>query len=75
MADLTRMTINLNRQAERALDDLAAASGLNRTDVINAALVLARLAARMSDPEGVLTILRPDGTPVVTMVPHIPAST
>jgi hypothetical protein len=58
---LTRTTVNLTAHTTRDLDNLAAATGLNRTDLINKAV---RLFAHLHPhlETGAVTILRPDGS-------------
>ena len=66
---LTRITFNATGRAVAAIDALAAASGDNRTDVINAALRLAATLLTLVQPNGTLHVLAPDGT---THVVHMP---
>ena len=58
---LTRITFNAPVRVVAAIDALSAASGDNRTDVINTALRLASTLLTLAQPNGTLHVLAPDG--------------
>jgi hypothetical protein len=59
---LTRMTVNLNRQAVQALEQVSAATGYSKTDTVNRALqVYAIVQSIMERDNGVLRVSHSDG--------------
>jgi hypothetical protein len=59
---LTRVTVNLNRQAVHALETVSDATGYSKTDTINRALqVYAIVQEIMARNDGVLQIRHADG--------------
>ncbi|GIJ48754.1 hypothetical protein Val02_56400 [Virgisporangium aliadipatigenens] len=59
---LTRMTVNLNRQAVQALEQVSSATGYSKTDSVNRALqIYAIIHAIMERNEGVLRVAHLDG--------------
>jgi len=60
---LTRMTVNLNRQAVQALDVLTDETGLSKTDAVNRALQIYRIVHQMVQGDGgALTVMHSDGS-------------
>lgn len=68
MSDLTRVTVNLRPRAMRALDALTADDNADRTDAVNAALVLVH-HLRTHAANGVLSVVGRDGTRVEVILP------
>jgi hypothetical protein len=59
---LTRVTVNLNRQAMQALEQIGSATGYSKTDVINRALQLYDLVQKiMERDDGALNVRHNDG--------------
>jgi hypothetical protein len=59
---LTRMTVNLNRQAVNALEQVSAATGYSKTDTVNRALqIYAIVQSIMERNNGVLRVAHTDG--------------
>ena len=54
---LTRVTVNLTPRAVVALDELAAAGPMSKTDAINRALRTAGRLVRHVDPQGAVVLL------------------
>jgi hypothetical protein len=59
---LTRVTVNLNRQAMQALDQVSAATGYTKTDTINRALQIYAIVQQiMERDEGTIRVMHLDG--------------
>jgi hypothetical protein len=59
---LTRMTVNLNRQAVHALEQVSTATGYSKTDTVNRALqIYAIVQSIMERNNGVLRVAHADG--------------
>jgi hypothetical protein len=65
---LTRVTINLVPPAVQALDELAASTGGNRTDVINRALRVYGWFYAAAGASGRLAYLGADGKPETVVI-------
>jgi hypothetical protein len=61
---LTRVTVNLTPRAVTALDALAVAGPMSKTDAINRALRTAGRLARYADADGAVVLLAGDGRQV-----------
>ncbi|MDG4832376.1 hypothetical protein O7627_24155 [Solwaraspora sp. WMMD1047] len=61
---LTRVTVNLTPRAATALDALATAGPMSKTDAINRALRTAGRLARYADADGAVVLLAGDGRQV-----------
>lgn len=60
--------MNLSDRAGVARDRIAGRTGGNTTDIINSALVVLDTVWELSD-NGRLTVVRPDGTQVLVVLP------